>query len=104
MSLRSWHRAPAVIRAAQRSMPLLLQHLRRGLGWFLSPVTLIRLEGYGNASENLYYRLVLDDVAHQQEELDKQFVVSCGGHWRSVRPRMKANGAISSVPRSTIRW
>ncbi len=75
--------------AAQRSMPLLLQHLRRSLGWFLSPVTLIRLESYGAASENLYYRLVLDDVAQQQEELDKQFVVSCGGHWRSVRPRMK---------------
>ncbi|MEE1266404.1 MAG: hypothetical protein UHH87_08965 [Akkermansia sp.] len=75
--------------AAQRSMPLLLQHLRRSLGWILSPATLIRLESYGSASENLYYRLVLDDVAHQQEELDKQFVVSCGGHWRSVRPRMK---------------
>ena len=76
--------------AAQRSMPLLLQHLRRSLGWILSPATLIRLESYGAASENLYYRLVLDDVAHQQEELDKQFVVSCGGHWRSVRPRMKS--------------
>ncbi|MBR5888670.1 MAG: hypothetical protein IKY92_01335 [Akkermansia sp.] len=75
--------------AAQRCMPLLLRQLRRSLGWFLSPVALIRLEGYGAASENLYYRLVLDDVALHQEELDKQFVVSCAGHWRSVRPRMK---------------
>lgn len=75
--------------AAQRSMPPLLQQMRRSLGWFLSPVALIRLEYYGAASENLYYRLVLDDVALQQEELDKQFVLSCGGHWRSVRPRMK---------------
>lgn len=75
--------------AAQRSMPRLIQHLKRSLGWFLSPVVLMRLEHYGPASENLYYRLVLDDVSNQQEELDKQFVVSCAGHWRSVRPRMK---------------
>lgn len=75
--------------AAQRSMPRLIHHLQRSMGWLLSPVVLIRLESYGPASENLYYRLVLDDVATQQEELDKQFVVSCGGHWRSVRPRMK---------------
>ena len=75
--------------AAQRCMPRLIQYMRRSLGWFLSPVVFIRLESYGSASENLYYRLVLDDVATQQEELDKQFVVSCGGHWRSVRPRMK---------------
>ena len=75
--------------AAQRSMPKLIQHLRRSLGWFLSPAVLVRLESYGPASENLYYRLVLDDVAGQQEELDKQFVVSCSSHWRSVRPRMK---------------
>jgi hypothetical protein len=32
---------------------------------------------------------VLDDVSIQQEELDKQFVLSCNAHWRSVRPRMK---------------
>lgn len=75
--------------SAQRSMPRLLQHLRRSLGWFLSPVVLIRLENYATASENLYYCLVLDDVTLQQEELDKQFVHSCNGHWRSVRPRMK---------------
>ena len=74
--------------AAQRSMSKLTQHLRRHLGWFLSPVVLIRLESYGAACENLYYRLVLDDIDHQQEELDKQFVVSCTGHWRSVRPRV----------------
>ncbi len=75
--------------AAQRCMPRLILHIRRSLGWFLSPVVLVRLENYGPAAENLYYRLLLDDVATQQEELDKQFVVSCGGHWRSVRPRMK---------------
>lgn len=75
--------------AVQRCMPRLLQHMRRHLGWFISPVVLIRLESYGPACENLYYRLVLDDVAQQQEELDKQFVVSCTGHWRSVRPRVK---------------
>lgn len=75
--------------AAQRTMPRLIQQLRRRLGWFISPVVFIRLESYGPACENFYYRLVLDDVALQQEELDKQFVVSCAGHWRSVRPRMK---------------
>lgn len=75
--------------SAQRTMPRLLQHMRRSLGWFLSPVVLIRLENYATASENLYYRLVLDDITLQQEELDKQFVHSCNGHWRSVRPRMK---------------
>ena len=75
--------------AAQRCMPRLLHRVRRSLGWFISPVVFIRLESYGPACENLYYRLVLDDVAQQQEELDKQFAVSCAGHWRSVRPRMK---------------
>ncbi len=75
--------------AAQRSMPRLVQHLRRSLGWCLSSVVLIRLEGYAAAAENLYYNLVLDDVTLQQQELDKQFVHSCAGHWRSVRPRMK---------------
>ncbi len=75
--------------SAQRCMPRLLHHLRRSLGWFLSPVVLIRLEHYATAAENLYYRLVLDDVSIQQEELDKQFVLSCNAHWRSVRPRMK---------------
>lgn len=75
--------------SSQRSMPKLIQHLRRSLGWWLSPVVLLRLECYATAAENLYYRLVLDDVTLQQEELDKQFVHSCNGHWRSVRPRMK---------------
>lgn len=75
--------------AAQRTMPRLIRHLRRSMGWFLSPVVFIRLESYGPATENLYYRLVLDDISMQQEELDKQFIISCGGHWRSVRPRMK---------------
>lgn len=75
--------------SAQRTMPRLLLHLRRSLGWFLSPVVLIRLENYATAAENLYYRLVLDDITILQEELDKQFVHSCNGHWRSVRPRMK---------------
>lgn len=75
--------------AAQRCMPRLLHHLRRSMGWFLSPVVLLRLESYASASETLYYNLVLQDVIQQQEELDKQFVHSCNGHWRSVRPRMK---------------
>ncbi len=75
--------------AAQRTMPRLIRHLRRDLGYFLSPVVFLRLECYGPATENLYYRLVLDDISEQQEELDKQFIISCGGHWRSVRPRMK---------------
>ena len=75
--------------SAQRCMPRLLHHLRRSMGWFLSPVVLLRLESYASASEELYYNLVLQDVMQQQEELDKQFVHSCNGHWRSVRPRMK---------------
>ena len=75
--------------SAQRCMPRLLLYLRRSLGFVLSPVVLLRLECYASAAENLYYRLVLDDVTLQQEDLDKQFVHSCNGHWRSVRPRMK---------------
>lgn len=75
--------------AAQRSMPKLLRQLRRNMGWFLSPVVLLRLESYASASEEVYYNLVLEDVTSQQEESDKQFVHSCHGHWRSARPRMK---------------
>lgn len=90
--------------AAQRCMSKLSQQLRRHLGWFLSPVVLIRLESYGVACENLYYRLVLDDINTQQEELDKQFVVSCTGHWRSVRPRvMQAlHFEIGELPAATL--
>ena len=75
--------------SAQRCMPKLLQQLRRSMGWFFSPVVLLHLERYAAASEESYYQLVLEDITHQQEELDQQFVSACNGHWRSVRPRMK---------------
>ena len=74
--------------SAQRCMPELLVQLRRSMGSIFSPAVLLRLEQYASASENLYFRLVLDDITRQQEELDKQFVISCNGCWRDVRPRM----------------
>lgn len=74
---------------ARRVVPALLRRVRRSFGWVLSPVTLLRLECYGSGVENLYFRLLRDDVMHHQAESDQQFALSCAGHWRSVRPRMK---------------
>lgn len=75
--------------AVNRIQPRLISRLRRAFGWFLSPVTLLRLELYGAGVENVCYRLLKGDIGKQQQESDERFCLSCGGHWRSVRPRMK---------------
>lgn len=82
-------RADAYSAAATRSLPRLLQRFRRTFGWFLSPVTLLRLELMGAGTEKCFYRLFCEEVLRLQQESDRQFVLSCAGHWRSVRPRMK---------------
>lgn len=75
--------------SVNRVQPRVLRCLRRAFGYFLSPVTLLRLELFGAGVENAYYRLVKTDIGKLQQESDERFCLSCGGHWRSVRPRMK---------------
>lgn len=75
--------------AALRALPDTLGKLRWTFGWFLSPVILLRLELMGAGTEKYYYRCLRDEVLEQQEASDGNFIISCGGHWRSVRPRMK---------------
>ncbi len=82
-------RADSCSAAATRTLPRLLQRFRRTFGWFLSPVTLMRLELMGTGTEKCFYRLLCEEVLRLQQESDRQFVLSCAGHWKSVRPRMK---------------
>ncbi len=82
-------RADSCSAAATRTLPRLLQLFRRTFGWFLSPVTLLRLELMGTGTEKCFYRLLCEEVLRLQQESDRQFVLSCAGHWKSVRPRMK---------------
>ncbi len=76
--------------ASSRALPRLLKRLRRVFGWMFSPVTILRLELLGGGCEKFYYRSMRDEVLRLQEESDRQFVLSCASHWKSVRPRMTA--------------
>lgn len=82
-------RCDEYVASASYTLPLLLGSIRRTLGWTLSPVVLMRLEQLGAGTENCFYRLILDEVIRLQQESDQQFILSCAGHWKSVRPRMK---------------
>lgn len=75
--------------SVRRACPRLLRRLRSAFGWTLSPVTLLRLELLGSGTERVFYHLIRSDVGALQQESDKSFCLSCSGHWRSVRPRMK---------------
>lgn len=75
--------------ALMRVLPPLLQRVRRFFGRGLSPITLLRLELLGADTDRALYRQMEKEVQQMQVESDKQFAVSCAGHWRSVRPRMK---------------
>lgn len=82
-------RCEAYVGSANATLPLLLGCVRRALGSTLSPVVLMRLEQMGAGTEKCFYRMILDEVTKQQQESDEQFILSCAGHWKSVRPRMK---------------
>lgn len=79
----------AYAEAAMRALPSTINELQKTLGWFLSPVTLLRLELLGAGTERFYYKALRTEVLFQQETSDGNFVLSCMSHWRSVRPRMK---------------
>lgn len=82
-------RCEAYVGSVNATLPLLLGCVRRALGSTLSPVVLMRLEQMGAGTEKCFYRMILDEVTKQQQESDEQFILSCAGHWKSVRPRMK---------------
>ena len=82
-------RSETYVASASYTLPLLLSSVRRTLGCTLSPVVLMRLSQLGAGTENCFYRLILDEVTRMQQESDEQFILSCAGHWKSVRPRMK---------------
>ncbi len=79
----------AYAEAFMRALPTTVSKLQRTLGWFLSPVTLMRLEFLGAGTEKHLYRTLRMEALTQQEVSDDNFVLSCMSHWRSVRPRMK---------------
>lgn len=79
----------AYVGAVSGVVPRVQVAVRKALGFFLSPVVLMRLELMGTGTEKLFYALLRDDVLQQQRQADEQFVLSCAGHWKSVRPRMK---------------
>lgn len=75
--------------AIMNVLPPLLQMVHASFGRTLSPTTLLRLEYMGADTDRALYHQIEDKVQHMQLEADQQFVMSCAGHWRSVRPRMK---------------
>lgn len=75
--------------ALMRVLPPLLQRVRRYFGRGLSPTTLLRLELLGADTDHALYRQMEEEVQNMQLESDRQFALSCAGHWRAVRPRMK---------------
>lgn len=75
----------AVVSAA---MPKLRSKLQRVLGWWLSPVTILRLEQLAAGTEQCLYNLLCGEIQRLQKDADSQFVISCEAHWKSVRPRM----------------
>ncbi len=74
--------------AARRALPRLLRRLRWVYGWVFSPVTILRLELLGSGCELFCYRHLRDEVLRFQMDSDRQFILSCAGHWKSARPRM----------------
>ena len=75
--------------AVRRACLPLARRLRRAFGFFLSPVTLLRLELMGAGAEEYFYRAIREDVLGQQRDSDQRFVHACSLHWKHVRPRMK---------------
>ena len=75
--------------AVRRSRQPLRRRLRSRFGYFLSPVTLLRLEHMGAGAEEYFCAAVRDDVLSLQQDSDRQFIHSCSLHWKHVRPRMK---------------
>ena len=75
--------------AAIKALPATLAKLKQTFGYWLSPVTLVRLNLFGAGTENYYYNMICREILSRQEVSDANFVLSCSGHWNHVRPRMK---------------
>lgn len=80
----------AYAEAALQALPATLQAVRKAFGWWLSPLTLVRLELFGAGTERFFYSTMRQEILARQEAIDDNFILSCSGHWRNVRPRMKA--------------
>lgn len=80
----------AYAEAALQALPATLQAVKKAFGGWLSPLTLVRLELFGAGTEKFFYRTLRQEILTRQEASDDNFVLSCSGHWRNVRPRMKA--------------
>lgn len=75
--------------AAMQALPATLAKLKQTFGYWLSPVTLVRLNLFGAGTETYYYNMICREILSRQEVSDANFVLSCSGHWNHVRPRMK---------------
>ncbi len=74
--------------ATGHALPRLQRRLGRALGWFFSPVVILRLELLGAGAEHSYYRGLRDDVLRLQQDSDQHFLFTCASHWKKVRPMM----------------
>lgn len=82
-------RVEAYNKAAADTGPGVLSRICGHFGWVLSPVTLLRLELMGAYSEQQYYGEMTQEIMNIQADSDSQFALTCAGHWKRVRPRMK---------------
>lgn len=71
------------------ALPQTISKFNKTFGYWLSPVTLVRMELFGAGTEKYYYHMLSNEILTRQESSDKNFILSCSGHWRNVRPRMK---------------
>lgn len=75
--------------ATLTALPQTLNKLNKTFGFWLSPITLVRMELFGAGTEKYYYHMLCEEILNRQETSDKNFILSCSGHWKNVRPRMK---------------
>ncbi len=96
--------ADSYAEATRRVLPRMLHRLRWVYGWVFSPVTILRLELLGAGCEHYCYRNMCEEVLRMQMDSDRQFILSCAGHWKSVRPRMQKDLGcdIGEFPEETL--
>lgn len=81
--------ANAYAEAAVHAIPQTLSAKKKAFGWWLSPVTLMRMELFGAGAELHFYRSYCDHILKKLEEDDHSFVALCQEHWNLKGPIIK---------------
>lgn len=71
-----------------KKLPYILDMLCHSIGFCFTPGKLLSRESLASRTEMYYFDLVLDEIVSRHIDLDVQFVLACGTHWKEVAPRM----------------